>query len=40
MSHILKNAGKDCVDENKTYTDGSMPIDQQLVGDIVKFIKN
>lgn len=40
MSHILKNAGKDCVDENKTYTDGSMPIDQQLVDDIVKFIKN
>lgn len=39
MSHTLKNAGKDCVDENKTYTDGSMPIDPVLVSDIVKFIK-
>ena len=39
MSHILKNAGKDCVDEDKTYTDGSMPIDHQLVEDIVKFMK-
>ena len=39
MSHTLKNAGKDCVDEDKTYTDGSMPIDQKLVADIVKFIK-
>lgn len=38
MSHVLKNAGKDCVDENKTYTDGSMPIDEKLVQDIVKFI--
>jgi hypothetical protein len=38
MSHTLKNAGKDCVDENKTYTDGSMPVDQKLVEDIVKFI--
>ena len=39
MSHTLKNAGKDCVDENKTYTDGSMPVDQKLVEDIVKFIE-
>ena len=39
MSHILKNAGKDCVDENKTYTDGSMPLDKMLVSDIVKFIE-
>jgi len=38
MSHTLKNAGKDCVDQNKTYTDGSIPIDQKLVADIVKFI--
>lgn len=38
MSHTLKNAGKDCVDEQKTYTDGSMPIDQTFVEDIVKFI--
>lgn len=39
MSHTLKNAGKDCVDENKTYTDGSMPLDKILVSDIVKFIE-
>jgi hypothetical protein len=39
MSHTLKNAGKDCVDENKTYTDSSMPIDNKLVEDIVKFIQ-
>lgn len=39
MSHTLKNAGKDCVDENKTYTDGSLPIDQLLVEDVVKFIQ-
>lgn len=39
MSHVLKNAGKDCVDEKETYTNGSMPIDQKLVEDIVKFIR-
>lgn len=39
MSHTLKNAGKDCVDENRTYTDVSMPIDNRLVEDIVKFIQ-
>jgi pimeloyl-ACP methyl ester carboxylesterase len=39
MSHTLKNAGKDCVDENKTYTDGAMPLDGALVKDIVGFIK-
>jgi hypothetical protein len=39
MSHTLKNAGKDCVDENKTYSDGAIPIDRMLVEDIVKFIK-
>lgn len=39
MSHTLKNAGKDCVNENKTYTDGSMPLDTDLVEDIVKFIQ-
>jgi pimeloyl-ACP methyl ester carboxylesterase len=39
MSHTLKNAGKDCVDEKKTYTDGSMPIDQKLVEEIVNFIR-
>jgi len=39
MSHTLKNAGKDCLDENKTYTDGAMPLDNALVEDIVKFIQ-
>jgi len=39
MSHTLKNAGKDCVDQNKTYSDGSMPIDHILVEDMVKFIE-
>ena len=39
MSHTLKNAGADCVDEQKTYTDGSMPIDDTLVRNIVYFIK-
>jgi pimeloyl-ACP methyl ester carboxylesterase len=39
LTHTLKNAGEDCVDQNKTYTDGSMPIDEKLVKDIVVFIK-
>ena len=39
MSHTLKNAGENCVNENKTYTDGSMPLDRTLVEDIVSFIK-
>jgi len=39
MSHTLKNAGADCLDEQKTYTDGSMPIDDTLVKDIISFIK-
>jgi len=39
MSHTLKNAGADCVDEQKTYTDGSMPVDRQMIKDIVEFIK-
>ncbi len=39
MSHTLKDAGKDCVDEKKTYTDGSMQIDKILVEDILKFIR-
>jgi pimeloyl-ACP methyl ester carboxylesterase len=39
MSHTLKNAGKNCVDQTKTYTDGSMPLDQILVKDIANFIK-
>jgi fermentation-respiration switch protein FrsA (DUF1100 family) len=39
MSHTLKNAGTDCEDQQKTYTDGSMPLDETLVKDIVRFIK-
>lgn len=39
MSHTLKNAGKACADENKTYTDGSLPVDKILIEDIVKFIQ-
>jgi pimeloyl-ACP methyl ester carboxylesterase len=39
MSHTLKNAGNDCVDQQKTYTDGSMPLDEILVKDIVDFIR-
>jgi uncharacterized protein len=39
MSHTLKNAGADCINQQKTYTDGSMPIDPVLVDDVVKFIK-
>jgi len=38
MSHTLKNAGNDCVNEKETYTNGSMPLDQVLVNDIVSFI--
>ncbi len=37
MSHTLKNAGENCANENKTYTDGTMPIDQTLVNDIAGF---
>lgn len=39
MSHTLKNAGADCINQQKTYTDGSMPIDPVFVDDIVNFIK-
>jgi len=39
MSHTLKNAGTDCEDQQKTYTDGSMPVDRLMAKDIVEFIK-
>ena len=39
MSHTLKNAGKNCIDQTSTYTDGDMPINKLLVEDIVKFIE-
>jgi hypothetical protein len=40
MSHTLKNAGADCIDEDKTYADGSMPVDAKLVKAIARFIEN
>ena len=40
MTHTLKNAGSNCVDENnKTYKDATLPLNTQLVADIVFFIK-
>src|SRR6185437_12422653 len=39
MSHTLKDAGQNCINQQQTYTDGSMPIDPVLVDDIVRFIK-
>ncbi len=40
MTHTLKNAEKDCSDQQKTYTDASLPLNKILVNDIVNFIKN
>lgn len=39
MTHTLKDAGKDCADQQKTYTDSTLPINKRLVNDIVNFIK-
>jgi hypothetical protein len=39
MTHTLKDAGEDCSGQNKTYTDGSLPLNKLLVNDIVNFIK-
>lgn len=40
MTHTLKNANANCNDENnKTYTDSSLPLNAQLINDVVKFIK-
>ena len=39
MTHTLKSAGKDCVDQQKTYTDSTLPIDTNLVNSISEFIK-
>ncbi|MGN6265153.1 MAG: alpha/beta hydrolase [Ginsengibacter sp.] len=39
MSHTLKNTGADCEDQQKTYTDGSMPLDGTLVKDIISFMR-
>ncbi|MEO9004128.1 MAG: alpha/beta fold hydrolase [Ginsengibacter sp.] len=39
MSHTLKDAGANCENQQKTYTDSSMPINKELVKDIVGFIR-
>jgi pimeloyl-ACP methyl ester carboxylesterase len=39
MSHTLKNAGENCVNEEKTYSDGSMPLDYQVVEAILNFLQ-
>jgi pimeloyl-ACP methyl ester carboxylesterase len=39
MTHTLKNAGKDCADQQKTYTDGTLPIDADMVKSISEFIQ-
>lgn len=39
MSHTLKDAGKDCVHQKETYTDRELPIDAEMVTDIVAFVR-
>ncbi len=40
MTHTLKNAGENCDDENlKTYKDSTLPLNTQLVNDIISFIQ-
>jgi pimeloyl-ACP methyl ester carboxylesterase len=39
MTHTLKDAGKNCEDQQKTYSDGSLPLNKSLVKDIADFIK-
>lgn len=41
MTHTLKNTDADCKDENnKTYTDPSLPLNKKLINEIVSFIKS
>ena len=41
MTHTLKNAGAGCKDENnRTYTDASLPLAKELVNDMVNFMVN
>lgn len=41
MTHVLKNADTNCVDTNlKTYHDASLPLNLQLVKDIISFIQS
>lgn len=39
MTHTLKNAGDDCADHNKTYTDSSLPLDANLIKSVSGFIQ-
>lgn len=39
MTHTLKNAGENCADQNKTYTDSSLPLDVDLIKYISGFIQ-
>src|SRR5690606_22200341 len=40
MSHTLKDAGVACVDQQKTYTNGSLPLSKEFTGAIINFIRN
>ncbi|MDP4284806.1 MAG: alpha/beta fold hydrolase [Bacteroidota bacterium] len=39
MTHTLKDAGKNCTNQQKTYTDSSLPLNRLLIDDLVRFIK-
>ena len=40
MTHTLKNTDKDCTDKDlKTYHDPTLPLNEELVNSIIKFIK-
>ena len=39
MTHTLKDAGKNCTNQQKTYIDDFLPLNKLLVNDIVNFIK-
>ena len=39
MTHTLKDAGENCADQTKTYSDKSLPLDPHLVKDISGFIQ-
>ena len=40
MTHVLKNAGENCKDENqKTYTDATLPLNTQMIKELDAFIK-
>ncbi len=39
MTHTIKNAGKDCKDQMKTYSDGKMPLASGFMKYIIDFIK-